>query len=239
MNVSDLMHSRTIPIVGERGLSILQSSHVLVVGLGGVGGYAAEMLCRAGIGRLTIVDGDSVSVSNLNRQIIATHSALGQPKAELFASRFRNINPNVEVVPIVEFLRDERMKDLLSLNSFDFVVDAIDSLSPKVYLLYHAYALGIPIVSSMGSAGKMDPSKVIVDDISKSYNCPLAAHVRKRLHRMDVYSGIQVVFSSEKSFNVESPRECGAAVRGTISYIPAVFGCMCASVVIRNLINKL
>lgn len=231
------MHSRTLPIVGEQGLAKLQSSHVLVVGLGGVGGYAAEMLCRAGIGKLTLVDGDSVSVSNLNRQVIATRSSLGQSKAELFANRFRDINPDSEVIPVVEFLRDERMKELLMSASFDFVVDAIDSLSPKVFLLYHSFSLGLPIVSSMGSAGKLDPSKVFVDDISKSYNCPLAAHVRKRLHRMGVFSGIQTVFSSEKSVAVESPMTCGAAVRGTISYIPAVFGCMCASVVIRNLIN--
>ncbi len=230
------MHSRTLPIVGEEGLAKLQAAHVLVVGLGGVGGYAAEMLCRAGVGKLTLVDGDVVSQSNLNRQLIATQTSLDKPKALCFAQRFRDINPDVEVVPIVEFLRDERMIQLLD-NDYSFVVDAIDSLSPKVFLLYHAHARSLPVVSSMGSAGKIDPTKILVDDISKSFNCPLAAHVRKRLHRMGVYSGIHAVFSSEKSLQPEGQPACGAAVRGTISYIPAVFGCACASVVIRNIAN--
>lgn len=198
------------------------------------------MLCRAGVGELTLVDSDKVSTSNINRQIIATHSTIGKSKVLLFQERFRDINPDCKVHVVEQFLRDEQMVELLQQSSFDYVVDAIDTLSPKVFLLYHCHRLNIPVVSSMGSAGKVDPAKIVLSDISKSHTCPLAAVVRKRLHRLGVEKDIDVVFSTEKtnkSAEVEELSENKRTTIGTISYIPPVFGCMCASVVVRRLLG--
>ena len=231
---------RTLLLLKEQGLLRLHQAHVLVVGVGGVGGYAAEQLCRAGVGALTIVDGDEVSDSNINRQIIALQSTVGQPKVEVLRQRLLDINPECSISALHEFLRDERMLQLLQSQHFDYVVDAIDTLSPKVFLLYHCRNLGIPVVSSMGSAGKLDPTQVLIADIAKSHTCPLAAMVRKRLHRLGVSDGIQVVFSKEKSdtsAQIDDPSQNHRTTLGTISYMPAVFGCMCASVVIRNISN--
>ena len=235
------IYSRTRLLLQDEGLSRLRDAHVLVVGLGGVGGYAAEQLCRAGIGRLTLVDGDVVTASNLNRQLIALQSTVGQPKAELFRQRFLDINPDCKVTALQEFLRDDRTVELLQSEHFDCVVDCIDTLSPKVYLLYHAHSLGIPIVSSMGSGGKLDPSQVHVSDIAKSHTCPLAAMVRKRLHHMGVYSGIRVVFSTEKippHAMLEDPSDNHLTTIGTVSYMPPLFGCIIAAEVIKTILNK-
>ena len=238
--MSDL-YSRTRLLLQDDGISRLRSAHVLVVGLGGVGGYAAEQLCRAGIGRLTLVDGDVVAASNLNRQLIALHSSVGKAKVDLFRDRFNDINPDCQVTALREFLRDDRIPELLSSDHFDCVVDCIDTLSPKVFLLYHAHLLAIPAVSSMGSGGKLDPSQVHAADISKSHTCPLAAMVRKRLHRMDVYSGIRVVFSTEQippHAMMEDPSDNHLTTIGTISYMPPLFGCVIASEVIKVILNK-
>ncbi len=216
--------------------------HVLVVGLGGVGGSAAEMLCRSGVGRLTLVDSDVVSPSNINRQLIAFQHTVGQPKTLLFAERFKDINPDCDVRTVTEFLRDETMVRLLESEHFDYVVDAIDTLSPKVFLLYHAHRLGLPVVSSMGSAGKVDPALVCISDIAKSHTCPLAAMVRKRLRRLGVSDGITVVFSTEQVDPLavaEEPSTNKRTTIGTISYLPVVFGCFCASVVIRSVQSNL
>lgn len=231
-------YSRTSLLLHPEGVERLKAAHVLVVGLGGVGGYAAEMLCRAGVGRLTIVDGDNVSESNINRQLIALRSTVGQGKSELFGQRFRDINPDCKVAVCSDFLRDEAMVNLLSAQPYDYVVDAIDTLSPKVFLLYHCHQLGLPVVSSMGSAGKIDPTQIHIADIAKSHTCPLAAMVRKRLHRMGVSEGITVVFSTEKTAPhamIEELSQNKRTTIGTVSYLPPVFGCACASVVIRNL----
>ena len=233
--------SRTQLLVGSEGIARLQASHVLVVGLGGVGGYAAEQLCRAGVGHMTIVDGDTVGETNLNRQLIALRSSIGQPKAMLFRDRFRDINPDCEVEALQEFLRDDRMLEVLQAHRYDCVVDCIDTLSPKVFLLYHAHSLGMPVVSSMGSGGKMNPEMVCAADISKSHTCRLAAMVRKRLHRMGVNTGIRVVFSAEKvpsEAMTEDPSANHLTTVGTISYMPPLFGCHIAAEVIRLLIDK-
>lgn len=238
--MSDI-YSRTRLLLQDDGLSRLRDAHVLVVGLGGVGGYAAEQLCRAGVGRLTIVDGDVVSSTNLNRQLIALRSTIGQPKTELFRQRFLDINPDCKVTAIQEFLRDERTVELLQSEHYDCVVDCIDTLSPKVFLLYHAHCLGIPTVSSMGSGGKTDPAQVHVSDIAKSHTCPLAAMVRKRLHHMGVYSGIRVVFSTEKvppHAMLEDPSDNHLTTIGTISYMPPLFGCIIASEVIKLILQR-
>lgn len=237
----DKFQSRTELLLGAVGVERLRQAHVLVVGLGGVGGYAAEMLCRAGVGRLTIVDGDKVSESNINRQIIALNSTVGMSKAELFENRFKDINPECEVVAKEVFLRDDEMIELLEAEQYDYVVDAIDTLSPKVFLLYHTQRLGLPIVSAMGSAGKMDPGLVRVADISESHTCPLAAMVRKKLHKLGVRSGFKVVFSTEKvseSAMMEEPSQNKRTTVGVVSYMPAVFGCHCASVVINDLTKQ-
>ena len=233
--------SRTQMLLGPEGIARLQAAHVLVVGLGGVGGYAAEQLCRAGVGRMTIVDGDTVSETNLNRQLIALHSTIGQPKALLFRDRFRDINPHCQVDALQEFLRDDRMTALLSAHRYDCVVDCIDTLSPKVFLLYHAHTLGLPTVSSMGSGGKLDPSQIRVADISKSHTCRLAAMVRKRLHRMGVETGIRVVFSPEPvppHAMAEDPSANHLTTVGTISYMPPLFGCHIAAETIRILLSQ-
>lgn len=239
--MSDSFQTRTELLLGVENLERLRKAHVLVVGLGGVGGYAAEMLCRAGVGRMTIVDGDNVSVSNINRQIIALRSTVGESKAALFKQRFHDINPDCEVTALNVFLRDEEMIRLLEKEKYDYVVDAIDTLSPKVFLLYHAHRLGLPIVSAMGSAGKLDPSKIEVTDVAQSHTCPLAAMVRKKLHKLGVREGFKVVFSSEKvdeSAMIEDPSQNKRTTVGVISYMPAVFGCYCASTVINDLIER-
>ena len=229
-------------LLRPEGLQRLQAANVLVVGLGGVGGYAAEMLCRAGVGHLTIIDNDVVTPTNINRQIVALHSTVGKSKTELFAERLHDINPDCEVTAMQVFLRDELTARILQEQQYDYVVDAIDTLSPKVFLLYDAHRLNLPVVSSMGSAGKLDPSSVRVTDISHSHTCPLAAMVRKRLHRLGVDKGIKVVFSTEKVAEhsiVEDPSQNKRTTIGTISYLPPLFGCFCASVVIRDLTQSI
>ena len=183
----------------------------------------------------------TVSPSNVNRQLIALNSTVGQPKAFLFRDRFQDINPDCEVEALQEFLRDDRMIQLLKAHPYDCVVDCIDTLAPKVFLLYHSHQLGLPVVSSMGSGGKMDPSQIKVTDISKSNTCPLAAMVRKRLHRLGVHEGIRVVFSTEKvspDAMIQDPSTNHLTTLGTISYLPPLFGCHIAAEVISILINR-
>ena len=219
-------------------MEYLSKAHVLVVGLGGVGAYVAEQICRAGIGHMTIVDADTVNESNLNRQLPALHSTIGKPKTEVMAARLLDINPSLKLTVFNEFLRDEKTEEILS-KSFDFIVDAIDSLSPKVFLIYHACQRNIPIVSSMGAGAKTDPSQVKIDDISKTYNCALAKVVRKRLRGLGINKGVPTVFSSEMANSdaiIEIDNEqCKRSTTGTVSYMPAIFGCYLASYVIRNI----
>lgn len=233
--------SRTELLLGAEGLARLRKAHVLVAGLGGVGAYAAEQLCRAGIGEMTIIDGDVVETSNKNRQLPALDSTVGMAKAEIMAARFRDINPGLRLHVINDFIRDEGMIDVLEKAPYDYVVDAIDTLAPKIFLIYHSLRKGLPVVSSMGSGGKLDPSKIEVADISESYNCTLARMLRKRLHKLGVYKGVKVVFSSEftnpDAVILAESRNKKSNV-GTISYMPPLFGCFMASVVVRDLINK-
>lgn len=232
-------NTRTELLLGADRMELLAHSHVLVVGLGGVGAYAAEQICRAGIGRMTIVDADLVNESNINRQLPALHSTLGMPKAEVVARRLLDINPRLKLTVVNEFLRDERTEEILSACKYDFVVDAIDSLSPKVFLLYHALSRKIPVVSSMGAGAKIDPAQVQIADISKSSNCALAKVVRKRLRGMGIEKGIPVVFSTEMAnpgaiIEIDN-EQCKRSTAGTVSYMPAIFGCYLASYVIRNI----
>ena len=210
-----------------------------MVGLGGVGAYAAEEIARAGVGRMTLVDADVVSLSNLNRQLPALHSTLGKPKAEVMAARLRDINPDLEIEVRNCFVRDEETEALLDAAHYDFVVDAIDTLSPKTFLIYHALQRHLPIISSMGAGAKVDPSRIRIADISKTTDCALARAVRKRLRGMGISSGLPVVFSTEPAnpqaiLEVED-EACKRTTTGTVSYMPALFGCYLASYVIRHL----
>jgi tRNA A37 threonylcarbamoyladenosine dehydratase len=232
--------TRTELILGNEGLKKLNTSNVLVVGLGGVGAYAAEMICRAGVGSMTIVDGDNVHPSNRNRQLPALTSTEGLPKAEVMGQRIKDINPEIKLTVIQEYLKDERMIEVLD-KGYDYVIDAIDTLSPKIFLIYHSLHRKFPVVSSMGAGGKFDPTQISVSDISETTNCPLARILRKRLHRLGIREGFTAVYSPEpvdKNKVVPTPGEQNkASVVGTISYMPASFGIACASVVIRDLTN--
>jgi len=234
-------NERTLLLLGQENLNALKNANVLVAGLGGVGAYAAEMLVRAGVGNLTIIDGDVVEESNRNRQLPALISTNGKTKTGVLSERFLDINPEINLISLNEFLRDERTVELLESQNFDYVVDCIDTLSPKVFLIYHAVQRGLKVVSSMGAGGKLDPSKVKVADISKSHDCNLARMVRKRLHRLGVRKGITVVFSpeevSEDAIRLEQGQNKNSTV-GTISYMPAIFGCFVASVVIRDIVSN-
>lgn len=232
-------NTRTELLMGADRMEYLSHCHVLIVGLGGVGAYAAEQICRAGIGHMTIVDADTVNESNINRQLPALHSTLGKPKAEVVGQRLLDINPRLKLTVLNEFLRDERTEEVLSAQKFDFIVDAIDSLSPKVFLLYYAHRHEIPIISSMGAGAKMDPTQIKIADISKSFNCALAKAVRKRLRAMGLNKGIPVVFSTEianpEAIIEVTNEQCKRSTAGTVSYMPAIFGCYLASYVIRNI----
>ncbi len=229
---------RTALIVGEEGLVRIRNANVLVVGLGGVGAYAAEMICRAGVGKMTIVDGDIIATSNRNRQLPALLSTEGQSKAEVMGRRMKDINPGIELTIINEYIRDERMTAILDAG-YDWVVDAIDTLSPKIFLIYHSLHRKFNVVSSMGAGGKFDPALISIADISETTDCPLARILRKRLHRLGIREGFTAVYSPEavdksRVLTVQGERN-KASVVGTISYMPAAFGIACASVVIRDL----
>ena len=231
--------NRTELMFGVENVVFLRQAHVMVVGLGGVGAYAVEMLCRAGVGEFTLVDGDTVNDTNRNRQLVALTSSIGQFKTEVLAARLRDINPEVKLHLHSEFLQDDRTVELLKATQYDYVVDAIDTLSPKVFLLQQAYLLGIPTVSSMGSGGKLDPMQVKICDIAKSDYCKLARMVRKRLHQLGIRRGITVVYSAEvvppeRVLIIEGEQNKKSNV-GTVSYMPAIFGCYLASHIIREL----
>jgi tRNA A37 threonylcarbamoyladenosine dehydratase len=232
---------RTQLMIGDAGIDKLQAAHVLIVGLGGVGSYAAEAIARAGVGELTIIDGDVVDPTNRNRQLPALATTHGQSKALLMEQRIREINPLVKLHVRTEFMRPDAMRELLNEKKFTYAIDAIDSVTPKLNMIVAFLKTQTPIISSMGAGGKMDPTKIIVTDISKTDICPFAQYVRKRLKAMGVYKGLQVVISTEFPFKESIMRTDGSNFKksayGTISYLPAVFGMVCASVVIRELTN--
>jgi tRNA A37 threonylcarbamoyladenosine dehydratase len=238
-----IWQQRSALLLKPENLERLKRSRVLVAGVGGVGAYAAELICRAGIGKITIVDGDCIDPTNRNRQLPALSSTEGKSKVELMAARLRDINPDAEIIPVHHFLRDELTDEVLA-PGFDYVVDAIDTLSPKVALIAKTIRLNYPLVSSMGAGGKLDPTQVKITDISKTYQCPLAKAIRKRLHRQNIHEGFKAVFSAEEVpehaiYSCEEEDGKNGSTVGTVSYMPAVFGCCCASVVIRDLIKPL
>ncbi len=231
---------RTLMLVGEAGIGRLASACVGVIGVGGVGGYAAEMIVRAGVGHIIIMDSDTVSVTNKNRQLLALDSTVGRPKCEVLKARLLDINPELEVTVLQEYLEADMVETALGDYRVDFIVDAIDTLAPKLALIKYCVDHGIPHVSSMGAGAKYDATKVRLADISKSYNCPLAYIVRKRLRHMGIRRGFQVVFSEElpdRDAIVECEDRNKKSQVGTISYLPAVFGCVCAQAAIKGILG--
>ncbi|MDM8208251.1 tRNA threonylcarbamoyladenosine dehydratase [Bacteroides gallinaceum] len=235
----DEWQQRTKLLLGEEKMERLRKAHVLVVGVGGVGAYAAEMLCRAGVGKMTIVDADTVQPSNMNRQLPALRSALGRFKVDVLAGRFRDINPELELHVMPVYLKDEAIPELLDSAAFDFIVDAIDTVAPKCFLIYHALKRRMKIVSSMGAGAKKDITQVRFADLWDTYHCGLSKAVRKRLQKMGMKRKLPVVFSTEQAdpeavVLVEGEANKKSTV-GTISYMPAVFGCYLAEYVIGKL----
>lgn len=233
---------RTELLLGEEKLGRLRRAHVLVVGLGGVGAYAAEMIARAGVGRMTVADADTVNGTNINRQLVALHSTVGRPKAEVLAERLRDINPEIDLSVVNRYIRDEETYALLDAARYDYVVDAIDTLSPKLALIAAALERRLPLVSSMGAGAKTDPTRMEIADIAKTHHCPLAHMLRKRLHKAGVRSGFKAVFSAEpvrEGATILCEGQNKKSNTGTISYLPALFGIGCASVVVRGVIGEL
>lgn len=232
---------RTELLLGEEKLNLLRNANVLVVGVGGVGAYAAEMIVRAGVGRMTIADADKVSESNINRQLVALHSTIGREKCDILAERLKDINPELQLSVVNRFIKDDETDALLDSDKFDYVVDAIDTLSPKLALIKGALDRGIPLVSSMGAGAKTDPTLMDIKDIAKTHHCPLAHMLRKRLHKIGIKRGFWAVFSPEpvrEGAMILCEEQNKKSNVGTISYIPAMFGIGCASVVVRDLVGE-
>ena len=227
MSEAELWDSRTRRLLGDAAADDLAKKHVLVLGLGGVGGYVAEFFARCGVGKLTLVDGDRVALSNLNRQLPALRSTVGEYKAEVLAARFADINPSGEFIPVPRFVKPEEVAELLGSSEFDGAVDAIDDVPAKVAFIVECRRRTIPVVSSMGAGNKLDPGMVTTADISKSHGCPLARAVRKKLREAGVAKGVTVVFSPESI-------KTGAAF-GTVSYMTAAFGVHSAAALLRQL----
>ena len=230
---------RTCLLLGDERMGRLRRAHVLVVGTGGVGAYAAEMVCRAGVGHLTLVDADVVQATNINRQLPALHSTIGCSKVDVLAGRFRDINPELDITVRAEYLTEDDMPVLLDGTHFDFIIDAIDTIAPKCRLISEAWKRHIPIESSMGAGAKHDLTKIRFADLWETYHCGLSKAVRKRLQKMGPKRRLPVVFSIEQAdpqavLLVDNERNKKSTV-GTVSYMPAVFGCYLAQYVIEHL----
>jgi len=222
------------------GIEVLKKANVLIVGLGGVGSFAAEFIVRAGVGNLTIVDGDTVDVTNVNRQLPALHSTVGQPKVDIVGDRLMDINPELNLTRIQEFLSPERATEIVT-KDFDYVLDCIDSITPKLNLIVAAKKAKVKVISNMGAGGKMVAGKVVVKDISKTDVCPLAKVIRRRLRKMGVNKGVKAVFSLEKpdesSLKMTDGSNYKRSFFGTNSWMPGLFGLHSAETVIRHLLK--
>lgn len=231
-------NDRTLRLLGREAADKLCDASVLVVGVGGVGGYAAEMLARTGVGHLTLIDADAVAESNINRQLIATHSTVGESKVVLFAERFHDINPEAEINVIMNFLTADNLMTVFDKNRFDYVIDAIDTVSPKVALISHCLLKGIPIISSMGAGGRLDPTKIGYFDLWDTREDGLARAVRQKLKAASLRRPLKVVASTEKPSSrslVEVESLNKRTSYGTIASIPAIFGIFLANHVIRKI----
>ena len=233
--------ARTELLIGKDALLKLTASHVVVVGLGGVGSYAAEFIARNGVGRMTIIDGDVVDPTNRNRQLPALATNHGMSKAMIMEERLKAINPEISLTVVKEFINPEMVRQQLNEKP-DYIIDAIDSITPKITFIQMAYESKLPLVSSMGAGAKLDPTQLKVVDISKTWNCPFAQQIRKNLKKLGIAKGIKVVFSPEnpnkESLMLTDGKNFKKSAYGTISYLPAVFGAVAASVAIRDLIGE-
>jgi tRNA A37 threonylcarbamoyladenosine dehydratase len=248
--------SRSELLIGTEGLAHLADRHVMICGIGGVGSYAAEALGRAGVGRITLVDFDDICLTNINRQIHALSSTVGRAKVDAMATRLRDINPNAVIIPVKEFFSRVNADTLLTPRP-DYVLDAIDHFTAKTALITTCRRQEIPIISSMGAANKLDPTKITVSDISETRNCRMARSMRKILKNDGITSGVQVVYSTElhRELAPESSSACGSdcicpnraeqtfrcehrrVILGSISYIPSIFGLTMAGVVVNELLH--
>ena len=230
--------SRTALLLGEEGVNRLKGAFVAVFGIGGVGGFACEALARAGVGRLLLVDDDTVSESNLNRQIVALRSTIGRPKVEVMAQRIRDIDSAI-VVETRQCFFEESNADSFDFSAFSYVVDAIDTVSAKVELICRAKAAGTPIISCMGAGNKLDPTKFVVTDLAKTDTCPLARVLRQRLRKKGIQH-LQVVYSTEPAMTpLEIIADGGRKqLPGSVSFVPSAAGLVAAGAVIRALCEK-
>jgi tRNA A37 threonylcarbamoyladenosine dehydratase len=231
---------RSLLLIKDDGIQKLAKSHVLIVGVGGVGSYAAEAICRAGVGKITLIDGDVVQKSNINRQLPALHSTIDEAKVEIMRKRLLDINPNAEIQVLQQFIMPEAVEQVVT-KDVDFVLDCIDSITPKITLIIHCKKNKIPFISSMGAGGKMDPSRIKIADINDTRDCYFSRDIRKRLRKEKFSYGVKVVYSDEpvsKTTMALSPDTMfKKSFYGTISYMPAMFGMTMASFVIRKIIN--
>ena len=229
MENKDSIYTRTEMMLGEDAVKRLKGAHVAVFGVGGVGGFTVEGLCRAGVGKITLIDSDRVAVSNINRQIIATHSTVGMYKTEAMLARIRDINPECEVVIYNEFYSEENP---ISLDGIDYVADCIDSVRSKLHLITEATRSGVRVISSMGAGNKLDPTRFCVADISKTHTDPLAKVIRTELRKRGI-NHLKVVFSDEPPINPSGER-----TPGSISFVPSVVGLIIAGEIIKDLIKQ-
>lgn len=234
-------NARTALLLGEEAVGFLSSVHVAVAGTGGVGAYAVEMIARSGVGRITIIDGDNVAESNVNRQLPALVSTVGMSKVEVLKRRILDINPECTVDALHMFITPDNIAECIP-DDVDWVVDAIDSISPKVALIEHCYHHKIKIISSMGAGGRMDPTQVKYADISETFHDGLAREVRHRLRRLGISKGVKVVFSTEQprknALILTDEIAFKASSFGTVAWIPAMFGLMLGAYVINNLTHR-
>lgn len=241
--MEELWNDRTILLLGQDKVNILEKSHVLIAGVGGVGGYVCEFLTRAGVGEFTLVDHDTIKPSNLNRQIIATQETIGEDKVKEMKKRLQSIQPDVKINVIKEFYRPSQVEKIFGKPHYDYAVDAIDSLVPKISFLKECVVRHIPVVSSMGAGGRIVPEQIQIADISQTHHCRLAANVRNQLRKAGIDKGIKTVFSEETmaSHCIRRDKKLNNKIvaLGTISYLPAIFGGFIASVVLRDLIEKI
>lgn len=229
----DERYSRSAMLLGQEALERLSKSRVLVCGVGGVGSYIAEGLARGGVGSLDLLDFDRVSLSNINRQLIALESTLGQNKAQLMAARIKDINPAIEARAIDVFLTEENIPQLLDGAKYDYIADAIDTVPSKISLIYHAHRLGIDIISSMGTGNKLDPTRFKITDISKTSVCPLAKKVRHQLRQLGI-NHHRVLFSDEQPIKPHY-EGTGRQVPGSVSFVPSCAGLMIAGSIIKDI----
>ncbi len=222
--------SRVEMLVGAEALEKIKNAKVCVIGLGGVGAYAAEALVRSGIGTMRIIDGDVVEASNINRQLPALHSTIGKSKVDVMAARFRDINPECKLETLNAFYKAGDFADFFD-SSFDYVVDAIDDVQAKVDILASCYKAGIPVISAMGTGNKLNPEKLQVTDISKTHTCPLAKHVRHDLRAMGITKGIDVVFSTEEPVKVFK-----GPTPASMVFVPGSAGLLMASWIVRKIV---